>query len=116
MLGAIMFALAVGVGSILTATVSGTPAPLPLIPLALSLSARACQLSGLSVRFVTLAAGVGQMGDDPDAVAPVRGADGGSGHTVPDRIIPERGQAPENRSHSPTKQSWDVLHDDDAGS
>jgi hypothetical protein len=46
----------------------------------------------------------------------VRGADGGSWDTIPDRIIPERGQVSENSSHPETKQAWDVLHDDEARS
>jgi hypothetical protein len=46
----------------------------------------------------------------------VRGADGGSRNTVPDSIIPERGQVSENGSHPETKHAWDVLHDDEAGS
>ncbi len=69
-------------------------------------------------------------GNDPHAVSAVRGADGGSGDAIPRRIVPERGQVPENNAnrcglfdeasvHSLadwTKQPWDVLHDDEAGS
>jgi hypothetical protein len=46
----------------------------------------------------------------------VRGANGRSWYTVPDRIEPERGQVSENGSHPETKQAWDVLHDDEVGS
>jgi hypothetical protein len=56
------------------------------------------------------------VGNDPDPVPPVRGTDGGSWYTVPDSIIPERGNVSEYGSHPETKQAWDVLHDDEAGS
>jgi len=46
----------------------------------------------------------------------VRGANGTSGYAVPLRVIPERGQVPENSAHSSSKQSCDVFHDDVAGS
>jgi len=48
------------------------------------------------------ACGVGTVGDDKDAITAVRGANGGSGYTVPPRIVPERGQVPEYRSKSPS--------------
>jgi hypothetical protein len=63
--------------------------------------------------FVFDASGVG---NNPEPVAPVRGANGGSGYAVPPRIIPERGQVSENVSKSSTKESCDVFHDDVAGS
>jgi hypothetical protein len=56
------------------------------------------------------------VGNKPEAVPPVRGAKGACGKTVPLRIEPERGQVPENTSEAPSKQSWDVLHDDVSGS
>jgi hypothetical protein len=56
------------------------------------------------------------VGNNPNPIPSVRGADGGSWHTVPDRIIPERGQVSANGSHPETKQAWDVLHDDEARS
>jgi hypothetical protein len=56
------------------------------------------------------------VGNDPDAISLMRGADGRSWYTVPDRIEPERGQVSENGSHPETKQAWNVLHDDVAGS
>jgi len=46
----------------------------------------------------------------------VRGADGGSGQTIPLRIIPARGQVPENFVEPPMKEVCDVLHDDVPGS
>jgi hypothetical protein len=110
--GAIMLAFAVGVGR-RTAIANGVPAPLPLMPFAFSLSRLASKDAGSSVKFITAASGVGH---DPDAVSPVRGADGGSWDTVPDRIIPERGKVSANGCHPETKQAWDVLHDDETGS
>jgi len=56
------------------------------------------------------------VGNNPDAISPVRGADGTSGDTIPRRIVPERGKVSENSAHPETKQAWDVLHDDEAGS
>lgn len=56
------------------------------------------------------------MGHDEDAVAPVRGADGGCWYAIPRSIIPERGQVPENMTRSPSKETWDVLQHDVAGS
>ena len=38
------------------------------------------------------------------------GADVGSRNAVPLRVIPEAGQVSENVSHSPSKESWNVLH------
>jgi hypothetical protein len=63
--------------------------------------------------FVLLASGVG---NNPDAIPPVRGANGESRDAVPPSIIPERGQVSENSSETPRQESWHVLHDDDAGS
>jgi hypothetical protein len=56
------------------------------------------------------------VGNKPDPVAPVRGANGASRDAVPLRVIPARGQVPENTLHSSSKESCDVLHDDVAGS
>jgi hypothetical protein len=62
--------------------------------------------------------GVGSNGDDP--VTAVRGAEGGSGNTVPRHVKPERGQVPENGSpDGSVMESEDVRHvldDDVAGS
>ena len=67
----------------------------------------------IACAFVLLASGVGNK---PEPVAPVMGANGGSGYAVPPRIIPERGQVSENDAKSSTKESCDVLHKHDAGS
>jgi len=56
------------------------------------------------------------MSDDPDAVPSVTGADGTSRDTVPDSIIPDLGKVSENSVHPETKQAWDVLQEDEAGS
>ncbi len=65
------------------------------------------------IAFVLLASGVGNK---PDPIAAVRGADGASWYTVPRRIVPERGKASEYGSHPETKQAWDVFHEDVAWS
>ena len=52
--------------------------------------------------FAGLAVGVAH---NPDAVSMVRGTNGGSRNAVPFRIIPERGQVPENVAKAPSKQS-----------
>lgn len=61
---------------------------------------------------------MGSNADDP--VTKVRGTEGRSGYTVPDRIEPERGQVPENFSPycpgSDSKEVCNVLNDDDSGS
>jgi hypothetical protein len=44
------------------------------------------------------------VSNNPDAVPPVRRSNGGSWYAVPFRIIPERGQRPENAVKSPSKQ------------
>jgi hypothetical protein len=61
------------------------------------------------------AASVG-VGNNPEPVPQVRGANVGSAYAVPFRIIPERGQVSENSLNPPSKQCCDVLHDDDAWS
>lgn len=59
---------------------------------------------------------VSGVGNKPDPITLMIGADGRSWYTVPDRIKPERGQVSENGSHPETKQAWNVFHDDEAGS
>lgn len=85
---------AVGVGHILAYSASGIP-----------------PWAYFELRSVALSA-VG-VGNNPDAITPVRGADGGSRYAIPESIIPERGQVSENGSEPETKQACDVLHDDD---
>jgi hypothetical protein len=46
----------------------------------------------------------------------VRRTNGRSWNNVPLRVIPERGQRPENLTHSSSKQRCDVLHDNVSGS
>jgi hypothetical protein len=53
------------------------------------------------------------VGNDPDPIPLMRGADAVCWNAIPLRIIPERGQVPENSSHPETKQAWRVFHDDD---
>jgi hypothetical protein len=63
--------------------------------------------------LVLLASGVG---NNPDSVAPVRGANGESWYAIPPEIIPERGQGPENLSKSSTKERCDVFQNEVLGS
>jgi hypothetical protein len=51
-----------------------------------------------------MAASAVGVGNDPDAVPPVRGTNGRSWNNVPLRVIPERGQRPENLTHPSIKQ------------
>lgn len=56
------------------------------------------------------------VGHDEEAISLVRGADGGSGYTVPERIEPERGKVSKNTSEPARKERWHVLHKRDSGS
>ena len=51
------------------------------------------------------------MGNNPDAVSLVRGADGASWYAVPFRVIPALGQVAENSSEPQGKVPWDVLQE-----
>jgi len=44
------------------------------------------------------------VGHNPDPVASVRRTNGGSWYAVPFRIVPERGQVPENSVKSPSSE------------
>ena len=55
------------------------------------------------------------VGNDPDAVPPVGSANGGSGNTVPLRIIPERSKPPEHDVQSARAKGRDVLDERPAG-
>lgn len=54
------------------------------------------------------------VGHDPDAVPAVRSANGGSGYTVPLRIIPDRSERPEHLVQSARAKGCDVFADDPA--
>lgn len=56
------------------------------------------------------------VGHNPHSVAKLSGTSVGSRYAMPFRIIPERGQVSENSPNSPSKESCDVFHDDEAGS
>ena len=56
------------------------------------------------------------VGHNPHSVPKLSGTSVGSRYAVPLRIIPERGQVSENSPHSPSKESCDVFHDDEARS
>jgi len=55
---------------------------------------------------------VGVGSDDPDPIAPVRGAKVSSGYTVVPSIIPERSEPPEHDVQSARSKGWDVFDDD----
>jgi hypothetical protein len=57
-----------------------------------------------------------RVGNNPDAISDVIGANVASWYAMPLRVIPERGQVSENICHPETKQAWRVLHDDVARS
>ena len=68
--------------------------------------------------FQGAAIGVRSNGEDP--VTAVRGADGSCRYAIPDRVVPERGQRPENFSPDgsvvESKDVRHVLHEDVSGS
>lgn len=73
---------------------------------------RACVVSDgfpfpfVVVPFASLASAVGH---DEEALSLVRRTNVGSAYAVPPRIIPERGQVPENGSETAINESWDVF-------
>jgi hypothetical protein len=52
------------------------------------------------------------VGHDPDAVPAVRSANGGSGNTVPFRVIPDLSERPEHAVQSARAKGRDVLGND----
>ena len=56
------------------------------------------------------------MGDEPESVAKMRGANGCRRYALPLCVIPELGQVTEDDPQSSLKEAWDVLHEDVAGS
>jgi hypothetical protein len=52
------------------------------------------------------------VGHDPDAIPLMRGANGGSGYTVPLRIVPERVEATEDFVQSARAKGCNILDDD----
>jgi hypothetical protein len=54
-----------------------------------------------------------RVGNNPEAVPLVIGANGASWDAIPPSVVPERGQAAEYSSKPGTKETWRVLHDDD---
>jgi len=56
------------------------------------------------------------VGHQKDPLPQMRGTDGGSRYNLPLRVIPEEGKVSEYLAHSPSKESWDVLHENDSGS
>ena len=92
MLGAIMFAVAVGVGMRAIRASDGLIA--------------APELADWLLPY-WLAVGIGS--NDPDAVSLVRRTNGGRRYAMPFRVIPDRGQVSENISQPSTKQRCHVL-------
>jgi hypothetical protein len=56
------------------------------------------------------------VGHNPNSIPKLSGTNVGRRYAIPLRVIPERGQVSENSAKVPSKQSCDVLHDDEAGS
>src|SRR5207248_2146883 len=116
-----MHASAVGVGNSCAHRASPTE---PSTPLLLTLRGLPFLLNsifvvGLSTAPMSASDFVG-VGHQPNPVAEVRGANGGSRYAVPLRIIPDLGQVPENPSKPSApfsaKQICDVFHDREGGS
>lgn len=59
---------------------------------------------------------VATCGDDEEPIAQVRGASGERWQAIPLRIIPERGQGPENAIEASASQGRDVFHEPERGS
>jgi len=111
-----LWSVALGVGHCLQATVSGTPAPLPLTPFALSRSARARKLSGLSPSFVRLAVGVGQLPKDEEPLPAVRGADFSRSEESRFNAVAHFAQLSEHQVGPQGKMPGDVLEEAPPGS
>jgi hypothetical protein len=62
------------------------------------------------------AVGVGQVGENPNALAAMRRANVGRSQHSPFRIIPERGQIGEHTVESSMSESWRVFHADESRS
>ncbi len=54
--------------------------------------------------------------NDKNSFTKVAGTKRRSRNALPFRVIPERGQVPENSIEPPNKQAWRVLHKDESGS
>jgi hypothetical protein len=52
------------------------------------------------------------VGNNEDSPASMRGTKGCCRDAIPFRIVPERGQVPENSSKSPNSERIDIFHDD----
>src|SRR5690606_33894325 len=96
-----------GVGSSATATESGVPIPLPLMPFALIASRRAIQRSTSSPSLNTPAFGVGSNDEDPEPL--VWRADVASAYATPARVIPEGGQVSEYGTECPHSRLRSVV-------
>src|SRR5690606_14226220 len=59
--------------------------------------------------FARMASDAFELGHNEYSVTEMRGTEGCSRYAIPLRVIPERGQVPENVSHPPNKEAWHVL-------
>lgn len=75
--------------------------------------ARFCCLLFGPLCFQSLAIGVGQ---NPDAFPLVRCSGMDCSQHTPPRIVPHRGQVPENSPQSPGNKHWGIFHEDEARS
>ena len=65
----------------------------------------------LGAIMLPLAVGVGS--NDPDPISLMRGTNGGRRYAMPFRVIPDRGQVPENIAQPSSKQRCHVLQERD---
>jgi hypothetical protein len=56
------------------------------------------------------------VGNDEDPVTEVRGTNGDSRYAIPFRVIPERGKVLNDSDSPVSKEPWNVLSEDVAGS
>jgi hypothetical protein len=104
------YELALGVGNIVTKSVSVSPAWTPV-------GGILCRTAvEFLLDFPSPAVGVGIPGHDPDAIALMGCANIPGSEHCPFRIEPERGKVSEDKVESSSKEPWDVLSDDVAGS
>jgi len=73
-----------------------------------------CASDAVIPEVVTL--GVGQVGEEEEAFAELRGSHGGSRYSEPFRIEPEVGKITEDVSKSSINDAWDIFKIDEAGS
>jgi hypothetical protein len=129
-LGALLPSVAFGVGQVLAARLRGVPPwaygrCLSAVSSDVGVGQSLYRLLGLALPRTTIrrsprpprsASDAFIVGNDEEAISPVRGTNGRSGKAVPLRVIPALGQVAENNVNSPSKECCHVLHEDVARS